>query len=607
MRWQTTAVLALVLLLVGGFYYWYDVHQAPERQKVEGRKGRIFSAEAGDVTQVAIKRASDTVRLERKDDAWQVLEPVTARGDRGAIDETLTSIVSAKMDREIADKPASLADFGLDKPAAEVTLTLKDGKQLGLHLGAKNPTGVWVYARERDKPAVFVLGETVLRDTTRPVADFRDKTILAFDRKDVSGLDVVLTDDTLALETGDGKWKLTRPRALAADGQTVNEFLDKLQGAKVKEFVAEAPKSLDAYGLERPVRVAVHVGKDKDRSVKTLLLGKHDAGKGVYAMRSGESSVLLLPEDVWSSLPKTVAAVRDKGVLAFDREKVTRIEVQGPRGAVTLVRESDRWKITQPEAVAADQVETGAILSRLGALRAQAFVAEDAAGTARYLAKPEVRVTLTEQGAPAPRTLLLAPAPDKRDGRPTAYAGLAGGAQVVLVEATALTDLGKSMNELRDRTLVAGLEPKDVHRLQVRSDGKTVLLERRGDADWRVLEPGKGSARTGRVDDVLYGVRALKWKTLVAPKADDVAKYGLDKPAEVTLFRTDGTEIATVLLGKREGDTLYVKLKSAPTVYAIDAKTFELPKVPDDLISWGAPGAPQAPQRVALLLGDAPA
>jgi hypothetical protein len=586
MRWQTTAALALVLLLVGGFYYWYDVYQAPERQKAEGRKGRIFTAEPADVTQVAIKRASDTVRLARKDDAWHVLEPVTARGDRGAIDETLTSIVTAKMDREIADKPASLADFGLDKPAAEVTLTLKDGRQLSLDLGAKNPTGVWVYARERDKPAVFVLGESVLRDSTRPVADFRDKTILAFDRKDVSGLELALADDTLALETGDGAWKLTRPRALTADGQAVNDFLDKLQGAKVKEFVADGPKTLGTYGLDRPVRVTVHVGRDKDRSSKTLLLGKAEGErKGVYAMRSGEATVLLLPEDVWSSLPKTVAAVRDKGVLAFDRDKVTRIEVQGPRGAVTLAREADRWKITQPEALPADQVEAGAILSRLGALRAQAFVAEDAAGTARYLARPELRVTITEQGAPVPKTLLLAPAPDKRDGRPTAYAGLAEGAQVVLVDATALAELGKSVNDLRDRTLVAALDPKDVHRLQVRGDGKTVLLERRGDADWRVLEPGKGSVRTGRVDDVLYGVRALKWKSLAAPSAE-AAKYGLDTPAaEITLFRADGTEIATVVLGARDGDTRYVKLRSAPAVYAIDAKTFEPPKVPDDLIS----------------------
>src|SRR4030095_5104379 len=117
-----------------------------------------------------------------------------------------------------------------DKPAADVTLTLKDGKTLGLALGAKTPTGVWVYARERDKPAVFVLGESVLRDATKPVADFRDRPILAFDAKDVSGFEVVLPDQTLAVEGETRAWRITQPVALRADNDTVVEFLDRLTG-----------------------------------------------------------------------------------------------------------------------------------------------------------------------------------------------------------------------------------------------------------------------------------------------------------------------------------------------------------------------------------------
>jgi hypothetical protein len=584
MRWQTTAVLAAILLIVGGGYYWYEIQQGPEREKAEGRKGRVFTAEPTDVTEAVIKRAGDTIRLKRDGERWKVVEPVAAGGDRGPIDETLTTIVTAKMDREIADKPSALGDFGLDKPAADVTLTLKDGKQLGLSLGSKTPTGVWVYAQERDKPAVFVVPDSVLRDATRPVADFRDKTILAFDRRDVSGLDIVLRDETLALESTDGKWKLTRPRPLPVDDQAIADLFEKLQAAKVKEFVAESPRSLEPYGLERPVRLAIHTGKDKDRAERALLIGKSDdVRKGVYAMRPGESSVLLLPEDVWTAVPKNVGAVRDKSVVTFDREKVTKIDVESPRGAVTLVREQDRWKIAQPESLPADTVEAGALLSRLSGLRAQAFLSEDATGIPRYLSKPEVKVTLTQQGAPAPLTVLLAPAPDKRDGKPTAYAAVAGGQQVVLVDAGSLGDLGKSVDELRDRTLVAGLEPRDVKRLQLRSGGKSVLVERHGESEWQVLEPTKGKAKSGKPEDVLYAVRALKWKSLVAPKGQDAAKYGLDAPAtEIGLYRADGTEIATVQVGKREGDRLFLKLKSAPAIYAIDAKQLDLPKVPDD-------------------------
>ncbi len=584
MRWQTSAVLAVLLVALGAFYYLYEVRWAPDREKVESRKGRVFTAELQDVTQVTLKRPAESVELKREGDAWQMVAPVRARGDRGPVEEVITNVLTAKIDREIVAAPASLAEFGLDKPAAELTLTLKDGKQLGLALGAKNPTGVWVYARERDKPNVFVVPDSVLRDATRPVADFRDKAILAFDRKDVTGLDVVTRDDALALETADGGWRLTRPVALPADGDTVGDFLEKLGAAKVKEFVAEAPSSLEPYGLERPLRVTVHTGKDKDRATRGLLVGKVDATKkGVYALRAGESSVLLLPEDVWTSLPKNVAAVRSKIVVEFDRDKLTRLDIESPRGPVTLVRENDKWRITAPHTLPADQVEVGSVLSKVRGLRAQGFLSEDASGIARFLARPEVKVTLTD--AAGGKTLILAPSSERRGGQAMAYAAVAGRGPVTLVDGKALGEVGRSVMDLRDHTVLSGLEPKDVKRVQVTVGSQRLVLERSGDSDWRVIEPAKAAARSGKVEDLLYTLRGLKWKDLVVPGGEEPAKYGLDAPSlQVALFRADGTEIGAVLFGKQDADRLYLKTRHAPAIYAADPKQVDgLPKSVDDL------------------------
>jgi len=585
MRWQTTAVLAAILIALGAFYYVYEVRLGPEREKVEGRKGRVFTVEPADVAEVELKRTDATVKLKRESDGWQILAPVSARGDRGAVDETVTSIVTARMDREIEADPKALGDFGLDKPAAEATLKLKDGKQLGLVLGAKSPTGVWVYAREAGKPAVFVIGDSVLRDVTRPVAEFRDKTVLAFDQKDVTGVELDLRDDKVALEQADGKWKLTRPRALPADADTVRDFLDKLHAARVKEFAADAPRSLEPFGLDKPVRIDVQTGREKDRATKTLLIGRTDtAKKGVYAMRPGESSVLLIPDETWTAVPKNVAVLRDKTVVGFDRDKVAQIEIESPKGTVTLAKDGDRWKITAPQALTADQVEAGAVLFKLRDLRAQSFLSDDASGIPRYLAKPTVRVNITEQGAPAPRTVLLAPSPEKRGGAPTAYAAVAGQGPVVLVDGKALDELSRSADELRDRTLISGLEPRDIKRMRVRAGGQTVVVERSSDADWKLVEGGKGAAKAATVDNLLYALRALKWKTIAAPTGDEPAKYGLDAPTlEVTLVKADGGEAAALLVGKREGDQAWVKLKSSPAIYAVDVKQLgESPKVPDD-------------------------
>jgi hypothetical protein len=584
MRWQTTAALALLLAVLGGFYYLYEVRWGPGREEATARKGRVFAADTKDVTAIELKRAGESVRLQREGDAWQLLEPVKARASRPTVDEVLANVLTAKIDREIDPSPKSPADFGLDKPAAEFTLTLKDGKTLGLELGAKNPTGVWVYARERGKPAVFVLGESVLRDATRPVADFRDRTILAFDTKDVSGFEVVLPDETIAVEGAPSAWRITRPVALRADSETVSEFLGRLTGQKVKDFVAEAPPARDPYGLERPVRITIHTGHDKDRVSRTLLLGKvDDAKKGVYAMRAGEASVLLLPDEVYKQVPKNVGVLRDKSVVQLDRDKLARIEVDSPKGAVTVAREGDQWKIVAPQALPADQVEVGALLTKLADLRAQGFLSEDASGIARYLAKPEVRLALTDQ-AGATTTVLLAPSRETRGGAASAYAAVAGKGPVTLVDAKMLTELGRSAGDLRDRRIVAALEPRDVKRVRLQAGGQTMVLERKSETEWRVLEPAKGAANTQKVDDLLFTLRGLRFKDVVAPDGQEPARYGLDAPSlEVALFRGDGGEIATVQVGKREGDLAYVRTKGQPAVYSVESRTLgPAPKVPDD-------------------------
>jgi hypothetical protein len=585
MRWQTTAVLAVALLALGAFYYVYEIKGAPARAKVEAQKGRLWTADAGDVTEAELRRGGEVVKLTRQADGWQILEPVSARGDRSKIDETLTTLTTARVDREIASAPSQLDQYGLDKPAADITLRLKDGRQLGLQLGAKNPTGVWVYAREAGKPAVLLVSDAVLRDATRPLADFRDRTVLAFERREVSGFEIGTREETLAVEQGDGKWRLTRPVALPADTETVTDFLDKLQSTRVKEFVAEGPKSLVPYGLERPIRLSIHTGKDKDRATRSLLIGDTDKAKqGVYAMRPGESSVLLLPVEAWRIVPKNVAALRDKVLVEVDRDKVTRLDLDSPKGAVALTQEGGHWRIVAPENLPADQVEAGALLFKLRELKAQGFLSDDASGIPRYLARPTVRLTLAAKDAAAPTTLLLAPSPDRRGGKAMAYAAVAGRGPVVLVGADALDGLTRSVTDLRDRTLVPALEPRDVKTMRVRASGRTVVVERSGDSEWRIVEGGRGVAKSANVENLLYTLRALKWKEVVTPGGQDLARYGLDAPTfEVTLEREGGAEIATVRVGRREGDHAYVKLSALPAIYSVDAKAIgDLPKIPDD-------------------------
>jgi len=578
-RGRTILVLLILAAGLGGFFYYDTYSLAPRREKAESAKGRIWTVEPKDVERVTVARKGETIRLQRTaDGSWEMLEPIKTRGDRGAVDDMVTGLATARMDREIDANPAKPADFGLDPPEAEVKLEVKGrAEPLVLRVGSKNPTGVWVYAREGAKPAVITLSESIARDATRPLADFRDRTVIAFDRRNVSGIDLDVNGDQIGVVADEpGKWRIVKPRPLRADTDLISEFLDKLEGAKAVEFVDDAPKSLQPYGLDKPSKVTVWVGKDKDRAARTLLVGRPvPEKKGVYVKREGEPGVILTAEAVWTVFPKTVGAIRDKTVVSYASDKLAKIEITHGRETLGLEKEGTGWKITAPEALRADSGAVTQILWKIRDLQALGFLSEGAAEVPRFLSKPEVIVRLWETGAKEPKTLLLQSSNERRGGQPAALAAVQGEGPVVLVAGKALTELTPSVAQLRDRTVFPTFDLGDVKRARVSGGDKPLIVEKSGETDWKQVEPARGATKDGRVANVLLALKSLKWKE-IASKGGDDAKFGVDRPElEVSVFKADGTEVGTLLVGKTDGAVTYVKVKAEPGIFAVSSKDLE--------------------------------
>ncbi len=582
MKFRTTLIFAVLLAALGVFYYIYEIRQAPQREKAQSEKDRLYPFETKDVEGLVLVRKGETLALKREGEEWVLVEPIRARAEKSAVETLVSSAAGARMEREIEAAPAKLADYGLENPSARITITVK-GQSHALFLGEKTPTGVWVYAKRGDRPAVFLVSDRLLMDSQKKASDLRDKSILAFERKDVKGIEVKGKTGTIAVEeSANEEWRVTTPREVKADREKISAFLEKLRG-KIKEFVEENPKDLSRYGLDQPTQVTLWIGKEKDRTAKSLLLGKMEPSKkGIFAMRRGEPSVFLLEDETWTALPKTVADLRDKSFFAFERGRVERLEVESRKGKVTLLKEGDRWQVRAPLQAKADEGAVSSLLWRLQDLRAKEFVAEKAQSLEPYgVGRPEVRVTLWEKEAKSPRALLLA----KGGKKDQAYAVVEGQGPVVLVEATALSDLAKSAEDLRDKSLF-DFETKDVKRIQLKMAGQLFVMERRGEDDWRLLEPKKGAIQGFRVSDLLWNLRRLKWETLVSEKGEGLAQYGLEPPAvEIALRKADGSETATLLMGRQEKDRAYIRTKAGPAVYTIDAKALgDLPKGLDDLL-----------------------
>jgi len=587
MSWKTLTLLAILAAGLGGFLVLDSYYLTPKREKTTSTQGRLWTIEPKDVETVTIRRRDDTVKVKRAGDSWEMLEPVKTRGNSGVINEVVTGLATARVDREIDANPSKPADFGLEPPAAQVTLEVKgQAAPLTLTVGGKNPTGVWVYAREGSKPAVVAIGETVSRDVTRPVAEFRDRALLAFDRRNVTAVDLDLDRSKMTLEAEDGgKWRIATPGPYRGDADMITEMLDKLGSATVKEFLGPA-KSSAAFGLDKPSRVTLWLGKGKDRTSKTLLLGKVDAEKkGVYVQREGEQEVLLAPSETWDKLPKTVAAVRDKVVFAYAYDKVGRVEISSAAGTVTLQRDGINWNITAPEGLKADTGAVNGLLWKIRDLRASGFLDESPAGVARYLSRPDVTVKLWEEGAAEPKTLLLGLSKTVKVGAPTGVAAAGGQGPVFMVAATDVGEFSKTATDLRDKSVVASFEMNDVKRVRVTAGGKVMLLERRGESEWRVLEPSKGPAKEIKVTGLLLTLRGLRWKEIVAADGADAARFGLDKPeVEVVLLKADGAEAAGLVIGRTDERLSYVRSKASPAIYGVDAKAVEdIRKAPSDI------------------------
>ena len=307
--------------------------------------------------------------------------------------------------------------------------------------------------------------------------------------------------------------------------------------------------------------------------------------KGVYVMRAGEPGVMLAPDELWVAVPKTVAVLRDKTVVAYAQDKANRIEVESPKGRVVIERDGAGWKITAPETLKADGGAVTALLWSIRDLRASGFLGDAPADIARYLRKPEVTVRIWEDGAKEPKTLFVGSSPEIRGGKPAAVAAVEGQGPVALVDAKALQDLAKSEMELRDKSLLPTFELSDVKRARLTAAGKPLVVERSGESAWKVLEPSRGSAKGDKVTNLVLGLKSIRWKEIVSLKGDDASRYGLDRPElEVSLYKGDGSEVATLLVGKQEGAVTYVRVKTAPTIYAVDSQLLsDLRKAPTEV------------------------
>jgi hypothetical protein len=173
-------------------------------------------------------------------------------------------------------------------------------------------------------------------------------------------------------------------------------------------------------------------------------------------------------------------------ILKVNTVDVTQLTVkQKQADPVVLQRvDANKWQITQPKPYRADQETVAGMLSTLSGLSANRVVEDKASNLKQYgLDPPAAELDIAGKGQ-GTRQLLLG------DDTPTGgdvYAALAGDPRVFTVSSYNKTSLAKSLNDLRDKSLLT-VDADKVSHVELVRKGQEIEFGRTKDG-WQILKP----------------------------------------------------------------------------------------------------------------------
>ena len=385
--------------------------------------------------------------------------------------------------------------------------------------------------------------------------------ILELDKETISKVAVRKTDDeALVLEKGDdGDWKLTAPRALRADQDSVGSLLSTVSSLSSNRLVEEEAGSLSDYGLDTPT-LEVEI-TDQDGQPKKLVLGDETpTGANYFAKLDGDPRVFTLASFNKTSLEKTPWDLRDKRLLTFDSDKLTRVELTAKGQTVEVGKNNENeWQIVKPRPLRADGGNVEQLMSRLRDAKMDSEMSDDdlkeAAST--FAKSSRVAVARVTDAAGTQEIEIRKTKDDDFYAKSSVVEG------VHKVTSTVGEGLDKGLGDLRNKKLF-DFSWSDPTRIEIR-DGDAAAVYEKSEDKW--LRDGV------QMDSV--SVRALidELRDLSAAEFPD---KGFTEPVfEAKVTSDEGKRVEKVLISKSGEDSYFAKRENEPSIYELDAADVE--------------------------------
>jgi hypothetical protein len=379
------SLLALLLIAAGLGAYIYFVEAKRDTSDPATRRDKAFTLETGTIEELEIKSASGEVTtLKKSGGEWQIVTPVAAPADSGAVSSLVSSLETLERQRTLEDNPSSVSPFGLEPPRVSVKFKASgETTARELLIGNKTPTGADLYARVSGSPALFLISGYLEDTFSKSTFDLRDKSVLKFPRDAV---------DTIALQPASGPavtltkkgtdWRLAQPLEARADFLTVDAVLNRVSQGQVKAIVAgeaapPSPAELRKFGLDAPQLVATF---SSGSSKASLALGANQDATTVYARDLSRPIVFTVDAGLLTDMKKVPADFRVKDVFEFKSFNTQAIEItrgnanyRFEKTAATGEGASDTWKQTTPAPKDMNATGVTDLLNTWSSLRATSF------------------------------------------------------------------------------------------------------------------------------------------------------------------------------------------------------------------------------------------
>lgn len=424
--------------------------------------------------------------------------------------------------------------------------------------------------------------------------DAEKPTILTFEKEAVKTLTLTYPEREIRLQqTAAGEWDITAPIQAKADDTAMNNMLTTIVDEEVtRSLTPEEPVDLALYGLAQPP-VVLRIALQDGTTLPKVSVGKDTPiGFSAYVQKEGDPQLHLTRQAFRLGLTKEVKELRDKTVLPFERDRVTRIAINTSETRIVLDKTDDGWAFENRASYAVDATAVQTYLSTLEGMQAEDFVEQPLLDLPAFGLDPAQLTVSLHLGEDTKRTLSVGDEKSVDAGTTQRYLKRDDGATLYLVRTGLLKDLRKSVTDFRDKAVVSIPEGKITHVVVTREGREGFTLSRGEENAWEIDSKSEGTLKTATLSQFIADLRDLRGFEIAADNPADLSLYGLDNPT-ITLVAADeaGENLATVLFGQtvqEEMEKHFAMQEGGKTVFTLRDYVFSrFDKNPEDF--WEKP------------------